>query len=100
MLFASQSLKEQVQRMRLNGQPGSLQSMADAYSLVVSGKKTEASVVLRSVLTAPQLETRTLLWAWSALRELGEKPETKLAFELHNCRTSAQPFTCRRLAHE
>lgn len=82
MLFASQSLKEQVQRMQLNGQPGSLQSIADAYSLVVSGKKTEASVVLRSVLTAPQLETRTLLWAWSALRELGEKPEPKLAFEV------------------
>jgi hypothetical protein len=50
MLFASQSLKEQVQRMRLNGQPGPLQSIADAYSLVVSGKKTEAIAALRSVL--------------------------------------------------
>jgi hypothetical protein len=81
-LFASQSLKEQVQRMRLNGQPGSLQSIADEYSLMVSGKKTEAIAVLRSVLTAPQLETRTLLWVWSALRELGEKQEPKFAFEV------------------
>jgi hypothetical protein len=82
MLFASQSLKEQVQRMRLNGQPGPLQSIADAYNLVVSGKKADAIAVLRGVLTAPQLETRTLLWVWSALRELGEKPAPKVAFEV------------------
>jgi hypothetical protein len=82
MLFASQSLKEQVQRMRLNGQPGPLQSIADAYSLVVSGKKTEAIAALRSVLSAPQLETRRLLWVWSGLRELGELPDPKFAFEV------------------
>jgi hypothetical protein len=82
MLFASQVLKEQVQRMRLNGQPGPLQSIADAYNLVVSGKRTEAIAVLRGVLMAPQLETRTLLWVWSALRELGEKPEPQFAFEV------------------
>jgi len=82
MLFASQLLKEQVQRMQLNGQPSPLQSIADAYKLVVCGKKAEAIAVLRGVLTAAQLETRTLLWVWSALRELGEKPEPKFAFEV------------------
>jgi hypothetical protein len=30
VLFASQPLKEQVQRLQLNGQPGPLQSIADA----------------------------------------------------------------------
>ena len=78
MLFASQSLKEQVQRMRLNGQRGPLQSIADAYSLVVCGKKTEAIAVLRSVLTAPELETRTLLWVWSALARIGRETGTEI----------------------
>jgi hypothetical protein len=82
MLFASQPLKEQVQRMRLNGQPSPHQSIADAYNFVVSGKKAEAIAVLRGVLSAPQLETRTLLWVWSGLRELGELPDPKFAFEV------------------
>ena len=82
MVFGSQSSREQVKRMRLNGQPGPHQSIADANALVVAGKKSEAIALLRSVLEAPHLETRTLLWVWSGLRELGEKPEPKFAFEV------------------
>lgn len=82
MLFASQSLKEQVQRFRLNGQPGALQSIADAYHLVLAGKNAEAIATLRGVLDMPAVETRTQLWAWSSLRELGEMPEPKFAFEI------------------
>src|SRR6266699_4530093 len=82
MLFASQSLKEQVSQMHLDGSPGAFQTIADASKLVEAGKKEEAIARLRGVLDLPQLETRIQLWVWSALRELGEKPDPKFAFEV------------------
>lgn len=82
MLFASQSLREQVRQMHLDGTPGPLQSVADAAKLVDEGKKTEAVGRLRSILETPKLDTRIALWVWSALRELGEKPDPKYAFEV------------------
>jgi hypothetical protein len=82
MLFASQSLKEQVRQMHLDGSPGAFQTIADASKLVEAGKKVEAVARLRGVLDLPQLETRIQLWVWSALRELGQKPAPKLAFEV------------------
>ena len=82
MLFASQSLNEQVRRMRLDGQPGPYQTIADSLQLVEEGKKDAAIARLRGVLELPDLETRTVLWTWSALRELGENPDPKLSFEV------------------
>ncbi len=82
MLFASQSLKEQVSQMHLDGSPGAFQTIADASKLVEAGKKEEAIARLRGVLDLPQLETRIQLWVWSALRELGEKPDPKFALEV------------------
>jgi hypothetical protein len=82
MLFASQTLKEQVRQMHLDGKPGPFQSVADAAKLVEEGKKAEAIAVLRGVLDIPKLETRITLWVWSALRELGEKPDSKYACEV------------------
>jgi hypothetical protein len=68
--------------MLLDGRPSPFQTIADAYKLAVAGKKAEAVALLRGVLELPTLETRTLLWVWSGLRELGEQPEPKLAFEV------------------
>lgn len=82
MLFASQSLKEQVRQMHLDGTPGPLQSIADASKLVDEGKKTEAISSLRTILKIPGEETRVMLWVWSALRELGETPDPKDAHEV------------------
>jgi hypothetical protein len=82
MLFASQSLKEQVRQMHLDGSPGAFQTIADASKLVEAGEKAEAVARLRGVLDLPQLETRIQLWVWSALRELGEKPDPKFAYEV------------------
>ena len=82
LLFASQSLREQVSHMRPDGRSGPGQSIADAQRLVEEGKTTEAVARLRSVLDSPTLETRIQLWAWAALRELGERPEGKFAFEV------------------
>jgi hypothetical protein len=82
MLFASQSLRDQVSHMRVDGRSGPVQSIADAQRLVEEGKAKEAIAHLRSVLDSPVLETRIQLWVWSALRELGEKPEGRPAFEV------------------
>lgn len=82
MLFASQSLKQQVARAHLDGTPGPFQSIADASKLVDAGKKVEAVTLLRSILDTPNLETRMQLWVWSALRELGQSPDPKFAYEV------------------
>ena len=82
MLFAAQSLEEQVRQMHLDGKPGAFQSIADASALANGGKKAEAVSTLRGALETPTLETRLQLWVWSALRELGEKPDPKFAFEV------------------
>jgi hypothetical protein len=82
MLFASQSLKEQANRIDVDGAQGPFQITAEASKLVDEGKKAEAIARLRTILAMPDLETRIHLWAWSALRELGEKPESRDAFEV------------------
>lgn len=82
LLFASQSLKEQVSRSHLDGKPSPFQAIADASKLVDEGKKPEAVSLLHKVLDAPDLESRLTLWVWSALRELGEKPAPKMAFQV------------------
>jgi hypothetical protein len=82
MLFGSQSLEELSSRMRLDGRSSPYQAIADAYGLVKTKRKAEAIALLRGVLEMPSLETRTSLWVWSRLRELGEKPESKFAFEV------------------
>lgn len=82
LLFASQSLKKQVSRSHLDGSQSPFQTIADASILVDDGKKSEAISMLRKVLDTPDLESRLTLWVWSALRELGEKPDPKMAFQV------------------
>lgn len=82
MLFASQSLKELAARAQLDGTPGPFQSISDASKLVDAGTKEEALALLRRILDTPKLETRLELWVWSALRELGQAPDPKLAYEV------------------
>jgi hypothetical protein len=80
LLFASQSLRERVNHIPAGS--GLAQSIADAQRLAEKGKTSEAVARLRSVLDSPALETRIQLWVWAALRELGERPEGKFAFEV------------------
>jgi hypothetical protein len=82
LLFASQSLREQVSHMRPEGRSGPALSIADAQRLVEEGKTKEAVARLQSVLDSPALETRMQLWVWAALCELDEKPAGKSAFEV------------------
>ena len=81
-LFACQAMKELLQGVKLDGTPGPFQSIADASQLVDEGKKEDAISRLRSILDRPNLETRVQLWVWSALRELGEKPDPKSGAEV------------------
>jgi hypothetical protein len=82
LLFASQSLREQVSHMRLEERSGPALSIVDAQRLVEEGEANAAAARLRSVLDSPALETRIQLCVWAALRELGEKPEGRSAFEV------------------
>jgi hypothetical protein len=81
-LFACEPIKELLRRVKLDGMPGPFQSIADATKLAGEGKKEEAKSCLRSVLALPMLETRTQLWVWSGLRELGEQPDPQPAWEI------------------
>jgi hypothetical protein len=82
LLFASHSLHGQVTHLLAEGPSGPAQSIADAQRLVGEGKTQEAVDQLRRILDSPGLETRVQLWVWSALRELGEQPQGRSAFEV------------------
>jgi hypothetical protein len=81
-LFASQSMNELLQHVKLDGEPGPFQTLADAARLVDAGMKKEAISVLNGILSLPKVETRIQLWVWSALRGLGVMPESKAAWEI------------------
>jgi hypothetical protein len=81
-LFACQSMEVLLQRLKLDGSTGPFQSFADAVQLAKAGKKEEAKSRFRGILGLPNVETRIQLWVWSALRELGEQPDTKSREEI------------------
>lgn len=82
MLFASQTLQEQLAQMHPSGEAGSLQDIADAAMAAKSGKREEAVAKLKHALEAPDNETRVVLWAWAGLRELGVQPDRRLGGEV------------------
>lgn len=82
MLFASQSLAEQVQRMNLDKSESPFSKISHAYNLKKQGKTDEAVSLLRNLLEEPNLETRVRLSIWSGLRELGEYPNPSNAHEV------------------
>ena len=81
-LFASQSMNELLQGVKLDGESGPFQTLADAARLVDAGMKKEAISVLHGILSLPKIEMRIHLWVWSALRELGVEPEPEGAWEI------------------
>jgi hypothetical protein len=46
-----------------------------ASNLVASGKKEDAKKIFQAVTNKKNIDSRKLLWAWNALRELSEAPE-------------------------
>lgn len=81
-LFACQPMSEFARRLKLDGKPGPFQTFVEAVGLANSGKTEEAKSRFRSILVIPNMETRTTLWVWSALRELGEHPDAGSAKEV------------------
>jgi hypothetical protein len=81
-LFACQPMNALVQQLKLDGSPGPFHTIANANELANAGRKEEAKSRLRSVLDLPNLETRIQLWVWSALRELGQRPDPQSGKEV------------------
>jgi hypothetical protein len=94
LLFADQSLEEITKSVDTTssasaGPPWSL--FTSALSASRGGKTEDAKNNLKQVLAMPNVESRVQLWAWKALRELGERPPADVAdkvqgvvCELHN----------------
>jgi hypothetical protein len=83
LFFADQSLEEITKQVEKTNPPAA----DDPWSLFESslaasrhGKVNEAKEPLRKVLADD--ETRIRLWAWKALRELGERPPANVADEV------------------
>jgi hypothetical protein len=55
---------------------------AAAYAKLSQGDRTAARAELRRVASAQGLESRHYLWAWHALRGMGEQPPAELAGEV------------------
>jgi hypothetical protein len=81
-LFASQSLHEWAGSEPAAAKSGPWQRLAEAARLIEAGRKTEAVAVLREVLLLRPLDTRHELLLWTALRELGERPDRLAAYEV------------------
>ena len=77
LLFLDQRLEELTTRHNLPNDP-----FAKAYQQVKEGKTADAKKSLRQVLSDPAAEVREKLWAWRALRQLGEKPPPNVANEI------------------
>ena len=77
LLFVDQTLEEIVKLYKVPDNP-----FIQAYNYVNDGKPEEAKKILKQVLADPTSEVRTKLWAWNALRQLGEKPPSNIANEV------------------
>jgi len=91
LFFADQSL-QQVSEMAKPGAPNDPSSLfASALAASRKGNTDQAKTDLKKILDIPDGESRVQLWAWKALRDLGEKPPAEIAdqiqgvvCELHN----------------
>jgi hypothetical protein len=78
LLFADQSLDELLKgdKVKKDADPNDPWArMKHATILNHQGKKQEAAAELHAALAIPDLETRTKLWIWNGLRQLGEQPD-------------------------
>jgi hypothetical protein len=85
LFFADQSL-QQVSEMAKpavsGGQHDPWSLFAAALAASRQGNAAQAKADLKKILDIPEGESRVQLWAWKALRDLGEKPPADIADEI------------------
>ena len=94
LFFADQSLQEVSEMAKPAGSSGPDDPwplFASAQTASREGKVDQAKNELKKILAIKDVESRVELWAWKALRDLGEKPPPDIAdkvqgvvCELHN----------------
>lgn len=80
ILFVDQTLEELV---AIRDKDAPADGFDKAYEFVRGGKPEEARRSLRKILADPSQEIRSKLWAWKALRDLGERPPAGVSREVH-----------------
>jgi hypothetical protein len=85
LFFADQSLQQVSELAKpsvpaVQNDPWSL--FASALAASRQGKAEQAKTELKKILDIPNGEARVQLWAWKALRDLGEKPPAEIADEI------------------
>jgi hypothetical protein len=77
LLYADDPLEKVLESVKPDG-PNTKEDPWHSFALALShtkqGQAEEAKKDLRRVLSMPDAETRWLLWAWTALRAMGERP--------------------------
>jgi hypothetical protein len=85
LFFADQSL-QQVSELAKPSVPGGQQDpwalFASAQAASRKGNAAQAKTDLKKILDIRDGESRVQLWAWKALRDLGEKPPADIADEI------------------
>jgi hypothetical protein len=94
LFFADQSLQQVSEMAKPNtpaGQNDPWPLFASALAATRQGNTDQSKNDLKKILDIPDGESRVQLWAWKALRDLGEKPPASIAdqiqgvvCELHN----------------
>lgn len=78
LLFVDQSLEELVTQHQ-----SGYESFGTAYQQICQGDTEAAKQTLKVVLKDPSEEIRRHLWAWKALRDLGEVPPAEISSKVH-----------------
>lgn len=85
LLFADQSLDEllgSTSRDDLSLQDDVWKRLADAADCLRHNERSQATELLLNVSRSPNIETRTSLWSWAALRKIGVQPYPDEAEEI------------------
>lgn len=83
LLFADQALDDFLSNPSTrSARHGAWEILKSARVLISGGKLEQAKAELRKAIEQPDVPTRIKLWAWGALRSLGEQPEAAAAEEV------------------
>jgi len=83
LFFADQAIDDLLALQEGEPEPdGDWKLLAEAASHMRQGEAKQAVKLLFQVVATPDIETRILLWSWTALRHLGLHPQPREAEEI------------------